>query len=118
LGDWELDTIIGKGHKQAIVSLTERKSRLILTDKVERKSPSAILRLLNLITRCAHTLTSVNGKEFVAHETIAKVLGTKLFFAHPLASWERGLNENTNGLTSASRNIWILQPSPRKKSTK
>jgi IS30 family transposase len=102
LGDWELDTIIGKGHKQAIVSLTERKSRLTLIQKVERKTASnvtqAILGLLKPIAHRVHTLTSDNGKEFAGHETIAKGLGAKFFFAHPYASWERGLNENTNGL--------------------
>jgi len=102
LGDWELDTIIGKGHKQAIVSITERKSRLTLIHKVERKTASnvtrAILKLLKPIAGRVHTLTSDNGKEFAGHETIAKGLGTRFFFAHPYASWERGLNENTNGL--------------------
>jgi len=102
LGDWELDTIIGKGHKQAIVSLTERKSRLALLHKVEKKTArnvtQAILRLLKPIAHCVHTLTSDNGKEFAGHERIAEKLDARFFFAHPYASWERGLNENTNGL--------------------
>ncbi len=102
LGDWELDTIIGKGHKQAIVSIIERKSRLTLIHKVERKTASnvtrAILKLLKPIAGHVHTLTSDNGKEFAGHETIAKDLSARFFFAHPYASWERGLNENTNGL--------------------
>lgn len=101
-GDWELDTIVGKGHKQAIVSITERKSRLTLIHKVERKTASnvtkAILKLLTPIASHVHTLTSDNGKEFAGHETITKGLGARFFFAHPYASWERGLNENTNGL--------------------
>ena len=45
-----------------------------------------------------HTVTFDNGKEFAEHETIAKNLNVQFFFAHPYASWERGLNENTNGL--------------------
>ena len=102
LGDWELDTIIGKAHKQAIVSLTERKSRLTLIHKVERKTAdnvaNAIIHLLSPIARRVHTMTSDNGKEFARHETIAKALKAKFYFAHPYASWERGLNENTNGL--------------------
>lgn len=102
LGDWELDTIIGKGHKQAIVSLTERKSRLTLIHKVESKAAdnvtNAILRLLKPIAHHVHTLTADNGKEFAGHELIAKDLTAQFFFAHPYASWERGLNENTNGL--------------------
>lgn len=102
LGDWELDTIIGKGHKQAIVSLTERKSRLTLIHKVEHRTADnvthAILALLSPIAHHVHTLTSDNGKEFAGHEHIAKALGARFYFAHPYASWERGLNENTNGL--------------------
>jgi IS30 family transposase len=102
IGDWELDTIIGKGHKQAIVSLVERKSRLTLIHKVERKTAGnvtkAIIHLLKPIAHRVHTMTSDNGKEFAGHETIAKTLEAKFYFAHPYASWERGLNENTNGL--------------------
>ena len=102
MGDWELDTIIGKGHKQAIVSLPERKSRLTLIRKVGHKSAdkvaSAILLLLKPLTHRAHTMTSDNGKEFAQHETSADRLKARFYFAHPYASWERGLNENTNGL--------------------
>jgi IS30 family transposase len=102
IGDWELDTIIGKGHKQAIVSLTERKSRLTLIHKVEQKTADnvskAIIRLLKPIAHRVHTLTSDNGKEFAKHGTIADKLKARFYFAHPYASWERGLNENTNGL--------------------
>ena len=102
LGDWELDTIIGKGHKQAIVSLTERKSRLTLIHRVDRKTTdnvtSAIPRLLKPIAHLVHTLTSDNGKEFAGHEAIAAKLDAQSFFAHPYSSWELGLNENTNGL--------------------
>jgi IS30 family transposase len=102
IGDWELDTIIGKGHKQAIVSLTERKSRYTLIQKVERKTAQcvskAIIKLLSPISDQVLTLTSDNGKEFADHKNIANKLNAKFYFAHPYASWERGLNENTNGL--------------------
>lgn len=102
LGDWELDTMIGKGYHQAIVSLTERKSRLSLLAKVERKSAdvvaTAVIGLLKPLRLPLHTLTSDNGKEFAHHEAIAQALKAQFFFAHPYASWERGLNENTNGL--------------------
>lgn len=101
-GDWELDTIIGKGHHQALVSLTERKSRLSLLTKVARKQAdavaTAVIQLLKPLPLPLHTLTSDNGKEFAHHETIAQALDVQFFFAHPYASWERGLNENTNGL--------------------
>ena len=102
LGDWEIDTIIGRNHKQAIVSLTERRSQLSLIQKVERKTADsvevAIVSLLRPISDRVYTLTSDNGKEFANHESIAKKLKAKFYFAHPYASWERGLNENTNGL--------------------
>lgn len=102
LGDWELDTIIGKGHRQVLVSLTERKSRLALFAKVSSKKAEgvteSILKLLVPLSDRVHTLTSDNGKEFARHEMIAKTLDADYYFAHPYASWERGLNENTNGL--------------------
>ena len=102
IGDWELDTIIGKGHKQALVSLTERKSRLTLLAKVKRKTAEltsrSIRRLLEPIASKVFTLTSDNGKEFARHQEIAKALRANFYFAHPYSSWERGLNENTNGL--------------------
>jgi IS30 family transposase len=102
IGDWELDTIIGKGHQQAIVSLTERKSRYTLIQKVERKTAqcvsNAIINLLTPFSEFVHTMTSDNGKEFADHKNIADKLNARFYFAHPYASWERGLNENTNGL--------------------
>lgn len=101
-GDWELDTIIGKGHQQAIVSLTERKSRYTLIRKVKRKTAesvsNAIIHLLKPLSHHVKTLTSDNGKEFADHKAIAQALNADFYFAHPYASWERGLNENTNGL--------------------
>ena len=102
LGDWELDTIIGKGHKQALVSLTERKSRLTLIAKVASKEAdtvkAAILQQLAPLSDNVHTLTSDNGREFARHQAMAKALNATFYFAHPYASWQRGLNENTNGL--------------------
>jgi len=102
LGDWELDTLIGKHHKQAIISLTERKSRLALIAKVPTKEAEgvkdAVIRLLTPLLEQVHTITSDNGKEFACHQAIAKALVADFYFAHPYASWERGLNENTNGL--------------------
>lgn len=102
LGDWEVDTIIGKGHKQALVSLTERKSRLALLRKVERKTANevadAVVELLKPFSDRTHTITADNGKEFADHERIAEALETHVFFAHAYASWERATNENTNGL--------------------
>jgi len=102
LGDWEADTIVGKGHQQAIVSLTERKSKLTLLAKVEQATAEAVetamSRLLGPLAPRVHTITSDNGREFARHQQIAATLRADFYFAHPYASWERGLNENTNGL--------------------
>ena len=102
VGDWEADTIIGKAHKQAIVSITERKSGLALIYKVDKRTKEntedAVKRLLHSISDKVHTITSDNGKEFGNHEKIAKGLKCNFYFAHPYSSWERGTNENTNGL--------------------
>ncbi len=101
-GDWELDTVIGKRHRQALVTLVERKSRLTLIAKVARKTAEAvteaIIQLLKPLAPWVHTLTADNGREFAQHQKIARALNAKFYFAHPFASWERGLNENTNGL--------------------
>ena len=102
LGDWETDTIIGRKHKQAMVTLTERKSRFTLLGKVSRRTARAVrkqvCRLLLPVKDKTHTLTSDHGKEFADHEQIAQTLELKFYFAHPYAAWERGTNENTNGL--------------------
>ena len=102
LGDWELDTVVGKRHQQAIVTLIERKSRLALIRKVDQRTAQAvkdaILVLLQPLEDYTHTLTSDNGKEFAQHQQIAEQLHAAFFFAHPFSAWERGTNENMNGL--------------------
>lgn len=102
LGDWEVDTVIGKGHQQALVTLTERKSMYTLIGHVKKRTAAAvrraIIRLLTALKRPVHTITSDNGKEFAEHAVISEALDAGFYFAHPYASWERGLNENINGL--------------------
>jgi len=102
IGDWEADTIIGQNHKQAILSLTERKSKLCLLRKVERNTAEAveqaICELLLPVAANVYTITSDNGREFAHHQSVARKLKARFYFAHPFAAWERGLNENTNGL--------------------
>ncbi len=102
LGDWEGDTIIGGKRQGALVSLVDRKSSFTLIDKVTRKTAAqvrdAATGLLGPLKDLVHTLTLDNGKEFAYHEDIAQSLKAKVYFAHPYSSWERGLNENTNGL--------------------
>ena len=102
IGDWELDTIIGKGHKGAIVSIVDRASKLTKLIKVPNKTAEAvqeaILKKLLPIQDWVLTLTADNGKEFANHEQIAAILQGEFYFAKPYHSWERGLNEHTNGL--------------------
>ncbi len=102
LGDWEADTIVGARHKGGILSVVERKSKLTRLRKLATKGAAemkdnAILLLAPLAAK-VHTITVDNGKEFCEHELIAAGLNARLYFAHPYSSWERGLNENTNGL--------------------
>jgi IS30 family transposase len=102
IGDWEGDTVIGKNHRGALVTLAERKSRYILAAQVPGKHASgvtaAVTRLLRPHKGKCYTMTFDNGKEFAEHETIAAELDADVYFAHPYHSWERGLNENSNGL--------------------
>jgi len=102
VGDWEADTIIGAGKQGAIVTLVERKSRFTLLKQVARRTAAAvedaILDLLQPFQAATHTITFDNGKEFANHQAIAQILQADMYFAHPYASWERGTNENTNGL--------------------
>jgi len=101
LGDWESDTIIGKGHQGAVLTLTERKSRFTLIRKVTQRNSELVAKImLDLLSWVHHrkTITSDNGKEFAAHQLISKELLIDFYFAHPYAAWERGTNENANGL--------------------
>ena len=101
-GDWEADTIIGARHKGGILSVVERKSKLTRLRKLETKAAAEMkdnsIELLAPLAAQVHTITVDNGKEFCEHELIAAGLQARIYFAHPYASWERGLNENTNGL--------------------
>jgi len=94
--------MIGKAQRCPLVTLTERKSRLELVGKVADRSAEAvseaIIALLHPFKNKVRSITSDNGKEFAYHEKIAQALDAKFYFAHPYASWERGLNENFNGL--------------------
>jgi IS30 family transposase len=93
---------VGKGHQQAIVSLVERVSRYTLLQKVVRKTASAVagamIEQLRPLSEQVQTVTVDNGKEFAAHQSVAEAVSAQTYFAHPYSSWERGLNENTNGL--------------------
>lgn len=102
IGDWEGDTVIGKNHQGVLVTLVERKSRYTLACQLASRHSAgvteAVIALLRPHKGQCHTLTFDNGKEFSEHDFIARCLQAKVYFAHPYCSWERGLNENHNGL--------------------
>lgn len=102
LGDWEADLVSGPHHRGFLVTLTERKSKFLLIGHVRHKTAEAvtaeIVRLLLGLKARVHTITYDNGREFAGHQTINEALQCASYFAKPYHSWERGLNENTNGL--------------------
>ena len=101
-GHWEGDTIIGKNHKKAMITLVERKYGFTVVEKVESKNAEMvaekICRVLLKYKDQVKSITFDNGLEFAAHELIAKTLKCKIYFAEPYSSYQRGTNENTNGL--------------------
>ena len=102
IGDWEGDTIIGRSPKGAILTHVDRKSKYtklaILPDKSAASVQKACDASLLPIAHKIETITYDNGKEFAGHAQIAAKLGAQIYFAKPYHSWERGLNEHTNGL--------------------
>jgi IS30 family transposase len=102
-GHWEGDSLISRKSKVALNTLVERKTRLVLITKLPRKSAAetnraVIGRLKKLPAKGRQTLTLDNGTENAKHEALSAKLGIRCYFARPYASWERGTNENTNGL--------------------
>ena len=102
LGDWEVDTIVSGDRKSAIVSMVERVSKLTLLGRVPRKNArnvsTCIIHMTQAFRDRVLTITSDNGAEFAEHRRVSDRLQADFYFAHPYKSWERGLNENTNGL--------------------
>jgi len=102
VGDWEADTVIGKQGGSVLVTLVERKTRFSMIGKAPNRTAqevtSVIVERLKPLASHVQTLTYDNGKEFALHQEISKDLDACGYFAHPYHSWERGLNENTNGL--------------------
>ncbi|MEZ4907266.1 MAG: IS30 family transposase [Saprospiraceae bacterium] len=101
-GDFEIDTVIGKNHKGALLTMNDRVSSLVFIRKLVSKDAipvsSQTIETLNPFKNLLHTITADNGKEFSDHQTISQNLNIQFFFARPYHSWERGANENTNGL--------------------
>ncbi len=102
VGHWEGDTVIGARHKQAIVTLVERKSGYAKLFKVKNKTAelvsAAMIKSLKPFDGLVDTITLDNGKEFADHQRVDLELGSTIYFADPFASWQRGTNENFNGL--------------------
>lgn len=102
IGDLEVDTIIGKQHKGAILTIDDRKSKLRLAaplpGKKARDVKKAMIKLLKPLKKFIRTITYDNGKEFAEHKAVAKALMCNSYFAKPYHAWERGQNENANGL--------------------
>ncbi len=102
LGDFEIDTIIGQNHKGAILTINDRVSGFVLIEKLRGKDANELaLKTIEILTpfkEWIKTITADNGKEFAYHETISEELNLDFYFARPYHSWERGSNENTNGL--------------------
>lgn len=102
IGDWEGDTVMGKGRKSALLTLVERKTLYTMIFRLTGKDATLLAqRAIEGMTPLADrllTITLDNGLEFARHELIADALEVEIYFAHPYSSWERGINENTNGL--------------------
>jgi transposase, IS30 family len=100
-GDWEIDTVHGRG-KPATVTVVERKSGLVRVGKIDRVGAQETLqRTISMLRKERHrirTLTADNGSEFHMYKTLERRLHATVYFATPHHAWERGSNENTNGL--------------------
>jgi len=135
IGDWEGDTVVGKGHSGYVMTNVDRLSLYLVARKLKRATSQALsdaiydaMRRMPADKRKTETFD--NGREFSKHETIARRLKMDVYFAHPYSSWERGTNENTNGLlrqylpksrdfstltdAELARYVWKLNNRPRK----
>jgi IS30 family transposase len=101
VGHWEADTVMGAGTKDCVVTLVERKSGLVLVGKLSDRTAGALSRRLTGLIRGAgrvETVTADNGTEFHGYGRVERLTGAVFYFARPYHSWERGSNENANGL--------------------
>ncbi len=102
VGDWEVDTVVGKGHQGAILTMVDRASKLtklcLVPKKTSQNIADAMVCKLLSMSDYVLTITADNGGEFAKHEEISRLLKADFFFSKPYHAWERGLNEHTNGL--------------------
>ena len=102
LGDWEVDSVIGKMNQSSIVTIVERASRYTAIIKVNSKEADevsqSIVNRMSTENVALYSMTGDNGTEFSEHKKISEALGVDFYFTHPYSSWEKGTNENTNGL--------------------
>jgi transposase, IS30 family len=102
ISDWEGDTIIGKGHNGVVTTHIERKTKYTVLTQSNTKHAKPLRQIIveGMIPyrNQIHTITYDKGLAFSEHQNIAQTLSTNIYFAHPYSSWERGLNENNNGL--------------------
>jgi IS30 family transposase len=112
-GDLEADTILGKDHKGAIVTLNDRASGMLKMKRTKTREAIEVSLAINEMLEdwipYINTITADNGKEFSEHKKIAKAYQVDFYFANPYSPWERGANENLN--------VLIRQYFPKKKGT-
>ena len=102
-GDFEMDTIVGRGNHGAIVTLIERSTNMLFMRKLKKGKNAkelarTVIHLLSPFKEHVKSITTDNGTEFACHEMIGKSLGGTIYFADPYASWQKGAIENANGL--------------------
>ena len=102
-GDFEMDTIVGRGNHGAIVTLIERSTSMLFMRKLKKGKNAkdlarTVIHLLSPFKEQVKSITTDNGTEFACHEMIGKSLGVTIYFADPYASWQKGAIENANGL--------------------
>jgi transposase, IS30 family len=102
IGDWEGDSVVSSNNSSSLVTLVDRKAKFTLIERVPNRLATTVEKAVKVAIKPhrkqSHTMTFDNGKEFANHKSISKGLGIKIYFADPYSSWQRGLNENTNGL--------------------
>ena len=132
IGDWEADTVAGVVGGAVLVTLTDRKSRFLRCARVEKKTAEHVnaAMIAMLADQVRRSITPDRGKEFARHAAVAEELGVKIYFPPPYQPWQRGTNENTNGLLREycpkhqdiaqysdeyiEKAVWALNNRPRK----